>query len=272
MHSLIQTFSHLIEAEWHIFSAFQLFWDILHPIDTAVILGSDFASNQSYLHHMKSYCKIIPGLSYFYFVMPGILRKVFWWFSPFGILTRHHIRKLKVALIPEIRSRVKAARNSEGFRDEYFLIDALVDMKMEKGVIQRGSETSEINSKEEAKQIELCAEELMFMTFEGVGPMTLVTVQLIYELISHVEYLQPLREEISRALEGSNGEWTEEAMDNMPKLESFTRETLRLNGPAPCESKPASQKTLKPYFVSEKIQSRLYILQFTHPSHLPPIK
>jgi Cytochrome P450 len=226
-------FPDLIETEWHIFPAFQLFWDILHPIDTAAIMGVDFANNQSYLHHMKSYCKIIPALSYFYFVMPGILRKAFWWFSPFGILTRHHIRKLKAALIPEICCRVKAARRGKGFRDQFVLIDALVDMKMEKGVIER--EISEMNLKEEAKQIELCAEELMFMTFEGVGPVTLLTVQLIYELISRVEYLQPLREEISRALGASNGKWTEEAMNNMPKLESFTRETLRLNGPAPCE-------------------------------------
>jgi aflavarin biosynthesis cytochrome P450 monooxygenase len=150
-------------------------------------------------------------------------------------LTRHHIRKLKAALIPEICSRVKAARRGKGFRDQFVLIDALVDMKMEKGIIKREICASETNLKEGAKQIELCAEELMFMTFEGVRPETLLTVQLIYELNSHIEYLQPLEEEISRALGASNVKWTEDALNNMPKLKSFTRKTLRLNGPAPCE-------------------------------------
>jgi cytochrome P450 len=230
----LEEFFMLTEVEWHIFPAFQLFWDILHPIDTAAIMGAEFAVNDTYVHHMKAYCKMIPGLSYFYFVMPGILRKPFWWFSPFGFMTRHHIRKLKAVLIPEIRERIEAARRGEGYRDQFVLIDALVDMKMDKRVIRRDAPGAD--AKEEAKEVELCAEELMFMTFEGVGPVTLLTVQLVYELIAHPEYLQPLRDEVARTLEAAGGKWTDEAMTNMPKLESFTRETLRLNGPAPCEN------------------------------------
>jgi hypothetical protein len=227
----------LTEAEWHIFPAFQLFWDILHPLNAAVVMGESFANDPSYLHHLKSYCQTAPALSYFYFLMPAILRKGFWWFSPFGILTRYHVRRLKAMLIPEINSRVQAARRGQCFRDQFVLIDAFVDMKMEKGVIKREIKGSEEGSnKEEARQIELCAEELMFIAgVESAGPVTLVTVQLIYELVSRVEYLQPLRDEISEALGAADGKWTEDAMSNMPKLESFTRETLRLNAAAPCK-------------------------------------
>lgn len=155
--------------------------------------------------------------SFFYFLLPSVFRPAFWWASPFGFIIRYHIGALKALLIPEIKERIQALK--VGGERVFTLLDELILMK--------AAEMDE-------KAIEQCAEELCFMTFEGVGPMTLLLMQLIYEVVSKPTYIHELRKEISESL-GPRGEWSEEALKNMAKLDSFTRETLRLNGPAPCE-------------------------------------
>jgi Cytochrome P450 len=197
--------------------AWDIAWETMHSIEAATILGRDFSRNRKYIHHIKKYCEIIPMFSFFYFLLPSILRLPFWLVSPFGFIIRHHVRSLKGLLIPEIERRIAAL--DSGDEREFALINALLTSK-----------PKPMN----AGQIEQCAEELCFMTFEGVGPMTLLLMQLMYEIISKPAYLDDLRNEISTALQESGG-WSDEALKLMPKLESFTRETLRLNGPAPCK-------------------------------------
>ncbi|KAH9975529.1 cytochrome P450 [Lactifluus volemus] len=56
----------------------------------------------------------------------------------------------------------------------------------------------------------------------------LTLTQVLYRLLSHPECIQPLREEVE-AVVAEEG-WTKAAMDKMFKIDSFIRETQRLDG------------------------------------------
>ena len=55
----------------------------------------------------------------------------------------------------------------------------------------------------------------------------------LFDLASSPEYLHPLREEAEEVIEREG--WTKAALDQMPKLDSFIKESLRLHPLATCE-------------------------------------
>jgi cytochrome P450 len=61
--------------------------------------------------------------------------------------------------------------------------------------------------------------------------------QTLYRLLAHPEYLEPLRQEVE-AVVAEEG-WTKTGMDKMHKIDSFVRETQRIDGPIICQSTPS---------------------------------
>lgn len=57
--------------------------------------------------------------------------------------------------------------------------------------------------------------------------------QILYNLATWPEYIEPLRAEIAGAVERRG--WSKHALDEMTRLDSFVKETLRLNGTAACK-------------------------------------
>ena len=189
---------------------------MMNGIDAALILGEAFAENQSYLTASAKFCQLVPPFGFFCNAMPNLLQKPFWWLSPFGFLIRYYVRALKGIIIPEIRKRMVALERGE--KREFTMIDAIL------GLVEHPLNEKEIHQR---------AEELIFMTFEGAGPLSTTSFQLVCDMLSHPEYIMPLEEEVEHAVSSAGG-WSRQALDAMPILESFLRESLRLSPPAPC--------------------------------------
>ncbi len=52
--------------------------------------------------------------------------------------------------------------------------------------------------------------------------------QVLYRLLSHPEYIEPLRQEVDAVI--SEEGWTKDGIDKMHKIDSFLHETQRLDG------------------------------------------
>ncbi len=52
--------------------------------------------------------------------------------------------------------------------------------------------------------------------------------QVLYRLLSHPEYIEPLRQEVDAVI--SEEGWTKVGIDKMHKIDSFLRETQRFDG------------------------------------------
>ena len=51
---------------------------------------------------------------------------------------------------------------------------------------------------------------------------------MLYRLLSHPEYIEPLRKEVETVVAEEG--WTKNGMESMHKIDSFIRETLRIDG------------------------------------------
>ncbi|KAF8459906.1 cytochrome P450 [Russula ochroleuca] len=67
------------------------------------------------------------------------------------------------------------------------------------------------------------------LNFASVHSTSLTFTQTLYRLLAHPEYLEPLRQEVE-AVVAEEG-WTKAGMDKMHKIDSFVRETQRIDGP-----------------------------------------
>ena len=70
--------------------------------------------------------------------------------------------------------------------------------------------------------------------------LTQTFTQTLYRLLAHPEYIEPLRQEVESVVAKEG--WTRAGMEQMHKIDSFVRETQRLDGPmiSPSNSFPLS--------------------------------
>jgi hypothetical protein len=186
--------------------------------------------------YIEDYCLNVPHFVHLYFWVPAPLRKLFWYLSPWGFRVRRVIKHLKAFIIPEIKQTIADWRTNDRERsqDRYTLLRAMLDLKEERGQIAR--DATAMTKEEEERQINIFSDEVMFTAFDSAGPVACLVTQLLFESIQNPSLTEGLRAEISKALADNGGEWSVQVMSSLPRLESFTRETLRVDGPTLCES------------------------------------
>ncbi|KAH9864476.1 hypothetical protein J1614_010410 [Plenodomus biglobosus] len=194
--------------------------DIIHRVTAAVMVGPELAANPDYIYHARGYTEEVTSWNAPLFAMPAFLRVPFWWVSKGGRKIRAHQRKVQTFVYPELRRRQAGDYESKNF--------SMLD-----GLLKSAKDATE------ASYARIVNQEL-FLTFAAAGLFSVVVCQLILSVLGHAEYLEPLREEIEKAVRECGG-WNKDACARMPKLDSFLRETLRLSPPTartfypPCE-------------------------------------
>lgn len=69
----------------------------------------------------------------------------------------------------------------------------------------------------------------MSLGMAAIHSTTSTGTQAIFDLALHPHYVEPLRAELRRELGATGGRWTKEALHNCKLLDSFVRESQRLN-------------------------------------------
>ena len=93
------------------------------------------------------------------------------------------------------------------------------------------------------KSVEALTRRFLLLNLSAVQPTSLVSsiimrlvptycmrqtvMRVLYRLLSHPEYIEPLRQEVETIV--AEGGWTRAGMDKMLKLDSFLRETQRID-------------------------------------------
>ncbi|KAB8268032.1 cytochrome P450, partial [Aspergillus minisclerotigenes] len=71
----------------------------------------------------------------------------------------------------------------------------------------------------------------ILVIFAGIHNTTVTATNVLYNLAVSPEYMQPLREEICKAISDHDGTLTSRALQQMEKLDSFMKETIRFYPP-----------------------------------------
>ncbi|KAF8165950.1 cytochrome P450 [Crassisporium funariophilum] len=80
----------------------------------------------------------------------------------------------------------------------------------------------------EERTVRNMAKRMLLFSFASTHTSSVAFSQVLYELASRPEYIQPLRDEVEAVMD--NDGWTKAAVGKLHKMDSFLRETQRCNG------------------------------------------
>ncbi|KAH9992078.1 cytochrome P450 [Russula vinacea] len=78
------------------------------------------------------------------------------------------------------------------------------------------------------RSVEGLARRLLVISFASVHSTSTTLTQVLYRLLTNPEYIKPLRQEVDAVITEEG--WTKAGMDKMYKIDSFIRETQRVDG------------------------------------------
>jgi len=76
--------------------------------------------------------------------------------------------------------------------------------------------------------VENLARRMLLANFLAIHTTSTTITQVLYRLLSHPEYIEPLRQEVDAVIREEG--WTKAGVDKMHKMDSFLRETQRRDG------------------------------------------
>lgn len=206
--------------DWKKFNACHLCSRLVHHISNRVIVGPKLCRNANYMEACTSYATTVFLSGIIWNFLPlGPFRSWFYWLGSFK--HRMDLRRAANFLLPIFAERMAKQADAEIETKPVDAIQWMIDMP--------ATSPKEIDARRHANRI-------LHLTFAGTGTSISLVQHLIWQILIFPEYLPPLREEIDHCLAGYGGWGDEKALSHMNLLDSFIRETLRLNPPGVCKS------------------------------------
>lgn len=188
----------------------ELFSNIMHRVTSRILVCKELCRKPEYIKASLDFSNSVFMNGVILSTIPlGPFRKFISWLGSFN--HRRHLNKAMKLLIPVIEERL---RDLEQSPDGPKPVDAL------QWTIEQSS-----SDKKERTPTRL-AHQVLQNLWAGSGAPGGMLTQMIYQVLWCPEYLEPMREEI-RASVAEHG-WTDKMLNNIPKVDSFLRETNRL--------------------------------------------
>jgi cytochrome P450 len=89
----------------------------------------------------------------------------------------------------------------------------------------------------EEQNPEKLAHRLLLVSLASIHTTTMCTTHVLYDLAQYPEYIEPLRQEVREAVEAEGG-WNKQTINRLKLMDSFIRESQRVNPPSLCLSHP----------------------------------
>ncbi|PYH90288.1 cytochrome P450 [Aspergillus ellipticus CBS 707.79] len=193
---------------WSRTSGFTLYKHLIARINNHVLLGSELASNPRFEDAVNRYLQDAVVTMELYHHLPSILVPLV---APAMMRWSGAMHFIADSLSAEIEKRVienqKASHNASSRYD-------CIQWVMEA-------------SKTPAQRTVLRTTQRMFgILFASAHQMSMARVYAMFDLCLHLEYIEHLRKEIEQARSLSD---TEDHFNNLPLLDSFLRESARIN-------------------------------------------
>ncbi|KAI0714847.1 cytochrome P450 [Earliella scabrosa] len=178
-----------------------------------VFVGAPLCRNDDYLDLAIGAMKNITEDGNMLMLFPNFLKPII--ASVFGGV-RKNVRRVALHLKPILDSYRAKMANPEGDHPDPDKSPILIQWLLQQSILRRRSSDEEI------------ATRLLMVNVAALDTTSKSLTHALFDLAAAPEYIQPLREEIESvlAVEG----WTKIAMGKMWKLDSFLKESQRVNG------------------------------------------
>ena len=148
-------------------------------------------------------------------IFPDWLKPIVSMFIPYSFRVKYALKKAQKIIIPLILKR----RDDEiAGNKSYTKPDDFLQWMMD--------EANEYDG-----QPHKLAHRLLILTLAAVHTTSMAATQTLFDLCAHPEYIDPLRQEIIQTV-GMKGAFTKQSLTHLRKLDSFMRESQRMNPPS----------------------------------------
>ncbi|KAJ6438807.1 Ent-kaurene oxidase-like protein [Purpureocillium lavendulum] len=174
--------------------------------------GTAVSRNQEWLETAAAYSMDVVSVAMKLRPYPAALRPlIFPWLRGSKILD-HHLRTTKMVFSPMFAQRL-ALQSSEKQDDHEKPADMIQWM------VDSASGTD--------RDPDVLAHNMLFMSMAAVHTSSATAIHALFDLCANPEYMEPLRDEAQGAIKEHG--WTLAAINTMKKLDSFMKESQRLN-------------------------------------------
>lgn len=200
---------------WKEFVAAKINGALIHRVTNRVVVGPTLCRDEEFSQtSLRFTSTLLPSAVWTNFISFGPFRDLASRFTTF-----FHKWELEASiklLVPVIEERVQ----SENKSTEDCPADC-IQWLIE--IARQSNDPRELSPRRIAENV------LHLLFAANSAPGALVT-QMVYEALMSPDYLKTLRAEID-AVVGAKGDWTPAALEKMPILDSYVRETLRVYPP-----------------------------------------
>lgn len=187
---------------------------IIARVSSAVFLPEPICFDKDWLKLAVEYTEDFFRASYALRLVPALTRPLVHWWLPATVKLRHDVKLARQLIEPVYAARLKeeAEANKAG-RTYEKPNDALTWL-----------EAASVKEKTPTRPVEGVLNFVLGAVHTTGGTLTTV----IYDLVEHPEYVEPLREELRRVLKEDGG-WAKNTLSKLKLMDSFMRESRRLN-------------------------------------------
>jgi hypothetical protein len=214
---------------------------LVHRITNRVLVGKELARDEDYLRKSLDFTgTLLPAAVWTNFISFGIFRKFAAKFTTF--FHRWKLAATTKILLPIVQKRLQdLEKNLSVDHDDsiqWTILTALQSLDLREHEPQR------------------IVENILHLLFAANSAPGALATQMLYEALITPSHIEILRDEISSVV-AEHGGWTWDALAQMPFLDSFTRETLRVYP-------PGSSKLFRPTrFILKLLTGKLLVLELS---------
>ena len=205
-------------VDWTAVTVHSTFLQIVGRTSARIFVGKELGRNALWLETSIDFARCIFLGSGILKVVPAIIRPIAALFSPYMWRIRRHHRNARKLLIPEIVRRREQAAVTANWksRKPNDMIQWLQDA-----------------SKDADASPERIVDRQLGMSFAAIHTTTNHLANVIYDLAARWdEYGSELCAEVEEVLAETDGQWKKTTLTKLSKMDSFMKESQRLNPPS----------------------------------------
>ncbi|KAF2198223.1 cytochrome P450 monooxygenase-like protein [Delitschia confertaspora ATCC 74209] len=207
------------DDDWVAIKPYYTILRLVSRISARIFLGLPYCRNEEWLEISTEFTENVFVSLVVLRLFPRFLHPVISWILPSTWIGANYIRRAKRLLVPEIKRRQAepASLKSSSSKREENLLDWMIDL---------GTQT-------ETAPKDLAHLEVV-MSLASIHTSQMNAVHVLYDLASLPGYIEVLREEIRQVIkeDGPWMQWDKTSFYKLKKLDSFMRESQRMNPPS----------------------------------------
>ncbi|KAJ7936088.1 cytochrome P450 [Mycena leptocephala] len=190
-------------AEWKEIPVYAAMLDIVCRTSNRLFVGLPLCRSPEWIALNTRYTIDVAVAGQLIRMLPKILRPIF---GPFLTSRKRNLRQAVKLLGPLVEKRLRDSTSSDNDLISWLLAASSPEKRTVISIVER----------------------VLAINFAAINTSSMAFTHALFDLAAHPEYIISLREEVARVV--SKEGWTKAALGKMHKIDSFLRESQRMNG------------------------------------------